>query len=458
MLKGAKNRGIVTNVATIFDAYMAAPHSAAAPSACSSSSEPSEGIGNQIAKLPYFEGDYWVGKIEAIIEECEKAEGVEGKAPWKPPITMARADSLISRKKAQMAGSAPPPRLPTRSSQGRKDEDNQAPTLDPVMARLREIFEPMKKSFFVASLQENDTNDGPAPFAVSASHLAPTPNTSDGASEAGSSDGSYSFITLNHSHSTSSSGSSSISSVSGSSGSDRPVTFREAATRSSSSSSSSSSTLVAVSVVGAGGVRRALRADPDRAAENDLCDSRQSFLNACQAQHLQFDQLRRAKHSTTMLCYALHNPTAPAASAATNDDETGAEAAASGTPGGTAAAAGDTAERRAARQQSIQLHMKLLLHTSSCLVNPCPSQNCRKMKSLLSHSEVCPVRANKKVCQICRRVYALLHMHARDCRDEQCAVLHCRAFRERGRQIRRQQNQVNAFFIPVNSSTSLPFS
>jgi len=169
--------------------------------------------------------------------------------------------------------------------------------------------------------------------------------------------------------------------------------------------------------------------------ENHLCDTRQSFLNACQANHFQFDQLRRAKHSTTMLCYSLHNPAAPIT-----------EAAAAGVPTGEGTGGqhgNETVERRAARQQSIQLHMRLLLHTSSCVSGQCTSLNCRKMKGLLDHSKVCPARVNKQVCQICRRVFALLHIHARDCHDDYCAVLHCKLFRDRIRQMRRQQTQLD---------------
>lgn len=47
-----------------------------------------------------------------------------------------------------------------------------------------------------------------------------------------------------------------------------------------------------------------------------------------------------------------------------------------------------------------------------------------------------------QVCQTCRRVFALLHLHARECRAERCPVLHCRAFRERICQMQRQQTQV----------------
>ena len=56
---------------------------------------------------------------------------------------------------------------------------------------------------------------------------------------------------------------------------------------------------------------------------------------------------------------------------------------------------------------------------------------------------MCTARAKKQVCQICRRVYALLHIHARDCRVDMCPVLHCQLFRERIRQIHRKQTQMD---------------
>ena len=50
--------------------------------------------------------------------------------------------------------------------------------------------------------------------------------------------------------------------------------------------------------------------DPDQAFSSPFVDTRHTFLEMCQFRHYQFDQLRRAKHSSLMLLYHLHHPLA----------------------------------------------------------------------------------------------------------------------------------------------------
>jgi len=89
---------------------------------------------------------------------------------------------------------------------------------------------------------------------------------------------------------------------------------------------------------------------------------------------------------------------------------------------------------------SIQLNMKLLLHTSTChQPEDCQSLNCRKMKGLLRHSMICRARENQLPCSVCHRVATLLHLHARECRltkPNECPVLHCKLCKERIKQER----------------------
>lgn len=52
--------------------------------------------------------------------------------------------------------------------------------------------------------------------------------------------------------------------------------------------------------------------DKDDDLESEFFDNRQTFLNLCQGNKYQYGTLRRAKHSSMMILYHLHNPTAPA--------------------------------------------------------------------------------------------------------------------------------------------------
>ena len=78
------------------------------------------------------------------------------------------------------------------------------------------------------------------------------------------------------------------------------------------------------------------------------------------------------------------------------------------------------------REKSIDLHNILLIHTSNCSNSNCPSQNCKKMKDLLYHHSTCIVIEKNNKCSKCRRVNALLQLHAIRCTDPiNCNVRNC---------------------------------
>jgi E1A/CREB-binding protein len=210
--------------------------------------------------------------------------------------------------------------------------------------------------------------------------------------------------------------------------------------------------------------------DDDEELDCEFLNNRQAFLNLCQGNHYQYDQLRRAKHSSMMVLWHLHNRDAPkfVQQCATCSREilagyrfhcptcadfdqcqecvqnpniarhphqlkpipvTGQQTEL-------------TEAQRKERQRSIQLHMTLLLHASTCNNPKCPSANCAKMKGLLKHGEQCRIKASGG-CNVCKRIWALLQIHARQCKAKNCPVPNCMALRERVRQLKKQQQAMD---------------
>ena len=233
--------------------------------------------------------------------------------------------------------------------------------------------------------------------------------------------------------------------------------------------------------------------DPDPVVDCQFFDTRQQFLSLCQGNKYQFDQQRRAKHSSMMVLYHLHNPDLPSfvhscnqcrvditvgnrytcekcedfdlcekckktanhkhelkCIKVTNDPTQLAE---------------DAAARRK-RSQHIQVHMQLLVHASNCKQPQCKDPrfgtNCSKMKALLLHGNSCKVRLNGG-CHICRRIWALLQIHARQCKmpHGRCKVPRCAdlkehlrkmAAKQQDRRIRLQTQRMQAERQAVNNA------
>lgn len=210
--------------------------------------------------------------------------------------------------------------------------------------------------------------------------------------------------------------------------------------------------------------------DDDEELDCEFLNNRQAFLNLCQGNHYQFDQLRRAKHSSMMVLWHLHNRDAPkfVQQCATCSREILAgyryhcptcadfdqcqecvqnpNIARHLHPLKPVPVSGAQTElteaQRKERQRSIQLHMTLLLHASSCNTPKCPSANCAKMKGLLKHGEQCRIKGTGG-CNVCKRIWALLQIHARQCKAKNCPVPNCMALRERVRQLKKQQQAMD---------------
>merc|ERR1711871_88776 len=172
--------------------------------------------------------------------------------------------------------------------------------------------------------------------------------------------------------------------------------------------------------------------------------------------------LRRAKHASMMVLYHLHNPNVQAFIHSCNNCQKTIEGEfyrcteskcdfdlckkckeTVKHPHKMELSGGHTPHQSTKqRQRSIHLHMQLLVHASGCTKSDCPSNNCRKMKNLLAHGRTCKLRA--KGCGVCRRIWALLQIHARGCRAPygKCKVPRCKDLKEHMRKARlREQNR-----------------
>lgn len=231
------------------------------------------------------------------------------------------------------------------------------------------------------------------------------------------------------------------------------------------------------------GVKRSARetvadtTDDDAPFESEMFESRQQFLNYCQTAHCQFDELRRAKHSTMMVLFQLHNPTAPkflqqcgacyvdithgtryhcnncpdfdlcqdcyepvtTGQWAKRDPRFAHNDSHSFTPVDMEASS-ENEQSREERERSLKTHIALLEHAGSCEGSPsCALQNCQRMKSFFQHVRSCETKP-KKDCRICSRLLSLCAVHARMCaiRDS-CPIPFCDQIRERHMRLRKQQ-------------------
>ena len=194
-----------------------------------------------------------------------------------------------------------------------------------------------------------------------------------------------------------------------------------------------------------------VRDAPDDTTACAFFDSRREFLSLCEGNRYQFDSLRRAKHSTSMVLYHLHCPEEPRFSPTCNvccEDLPPGGAPPGWRCGGPCAdfdvcdacqaasphehavvraplpqprlpARPPSAEDRAAKRENVRLNMERLVHASTCSAGtggspPCDVVACRNLRGLFAHIQVCEVGGGGG-CRACRVFACLLEMHAKGC-------------------------------------------
>lgn len=213
--------------------------------------------------------------------------------------------------------------------------------------------------------------------------------------------------------------------------------------------------------------------DKDVIIDNTSFENRNAFLSFCQKNYYQFDTLRRAKFSSMMILHHLHNSsmltaesicclcrkdtvidqcwqceTCPQFEVCTACYQEKGNSLhihkltqrSSAADGGTESREAQTKALQAGRNPDTYIHsqvnltlqktqlMNLLQHASQCSLNKskgCSYPKCLKMKTLFYHARSCNVRTAGG-CQHCRKIWSLLTMHSRCCKELDCRVPRCK--------------------------------
>jgi E1A/CREB-binding protein len=376
--------------------------------------------------VPYLEGDYFPGEAENIIKMLEEGQGKKGGAGGKKKKSKASSKNKgntgtrstgVDEEALLMSGMMDGPK-------SFKDLDR-----DQVMVKLGETIQPMKESFIVAFLNWSGAQDEDmvVPESIEKARIEYAAKEGDG---------------------------------------DLAGSKRDAVgnVRDVSNFSKDGSPVKVID-------------DDAEDLDCEFLNNRQAFLNLCRGNHYQFDEVRRAKHTSMMVLWHLHNRDAPKfvqqcvacnreilsgkryhcnscsdydlcqecfsdpnanRGACTHQLQAIAVESDSNEERGSAL----TDAQRLERQRKLLMHIQLIEHASRCNSKSCSSTNCAKMKSYLQHSSGCRIKVQGG-CKICKRIWTLLRIHAQKCKDPDCPIPQCNAIREKMRQLQKQQQAMD---------------
>merc|ERR1719215_154016 len=383
MLNKAQSRGIVSNVDNLYDLYFS-PKTA-----------------RDATLVPYLDGDYFVGEAENVLLSLSEKKGTD---------KSKKGNSRASNNSAATAVDA---------SNDPAINENEV-KVDPLMAKIGETVHPMKESFFCAFLNTeiSDTKNDIVPEQVkSESAVKKTKSSEDDVLD-----------------------------------------------------------------------------EDKESMDCEILNTRQDFLNLCKGNHYQFDELRRSKHTSMMILWHLHNvdaakfvqtcthcqveitsgtryhcsicPDYDVCSECNRSKNMCGKCTQGHTleaikmqgenteDSGKSSQAAALAARRA-HQLHINLHVKLLEHASSC-VGECKSRNCPRMKHYLNEYKGHKAKAaaanqasgkrnhnSSCGCRVCKKLRALISIHAHSCRKKNCLVPDCGLMKEKQRQLLRQQQAMD---------------
>ncbi|KAI3452127.1 hypothetical protein Pfo_008792 [Paulownia fortunei] len=352
---------------------------------------PSEECNSKItaARLPYFDGDYWSGAIEDMIQTIEKESGGDSERKLKNQMTKR-----------------------TLKAMGHSDLSVDTTKDILVMQKLGHTILPLKEDFFVVHLQFTCTN----------CHEAILSGSRWSCNQCSKLHLCRRCLELKQI----SNGMETHTNIHG----EKHQLFQ-----------------IPVNDVAAD------TEDKDVLLDNDFFDNRHTFLNFCQKNHYQFDTLRRAKHSSMMILHHLHKMTALTMQAICSichqdvmvawhceicsefhvcnacyqkegdgchvhklvqhltkvDCRTKSE------------------QMQQLKASEVRMLLDLLGHANQCRAtrdNPCLYPKCFHVKKLFLHNRKCERRVAGG-CNHCKKTWFLLHLHSQNCRDSNCNIPRC---------------------------------
>ena len=428
MLEICVERGIIEEITNIYDEYL-------------------ETTTNEASIIPYFEGDYWVSEAELLIKNLKDGKlGLENDIKEASIPPGERLDGRTKRGRAK-AAAAPVGRQATEGARLQSYKD-------PIVAKLGVKLKSMSAGFFVARLRPRQYAEKWAAVREQEVLAEAEAERSGANSQDAAKDAALAI-------------------------SDAPQLSRASSFSAKDGREEGGGAPAKTEVTDSSFIDDILKDDTedvDDIIESAHWDSRQSFLNLCQVNSYQFDQLRRAKLTSMMVLYHMHNPDAPTRPHTCHEpscqkdilvgyrfycdscdvdycmsclQRAGKPQRLHQHPLRQVPIASDappqhlTEEQRRERQHSLKVHLQLLFHATFCnsADNGCKSRNCQKMKDLIAHERDC--REKSRGCQTCKRLHSLLQLHARSCRVDKCPVSNCVAIREHLKQNEQRQQMMD---------------
>jgi E1A/CREB-binding protein len=193
--------------------------------------------------------------------------------------------------------------------------------------------------------------------------------------------------------------------------------------------------------------------DPNPIMNSEFFDTRLQFLSLCQRNHYQFDSLRRARHSSMMVLYHLHNPGEPELLATCNicllDVSPGQGYRCQQCPDFNLCCTCYedpkvrhehelkmilTKEDTQSRERALKETLDMLIHALfECNQPECDKPKCMGIKRLCKHASRCTTKLIGG-CQYCKKIWAIFNAHSKVCAEFNCRVPWCNRLRDLRRQ------------------------